>query len=85
MISKALLSLLITLAVIFGAIGVTEWVALKANDVTKQWTIIADRREDNYNRVYIRVVDTRGVCLYVTHQTLAAVPKTLLPPGTGCQ
>lgn len=38
----------------------------------------------------IDIVDTAGVCLYVIDKfadeaAIAAVPKTALPPGTGCQ
>lgn len=34
----------------------------------------------------ILVVDTAGVCLYETyHGSMTAIPKTQLPPGTGCQ
>lgn len=33
----------------------------------------------------VRVVDTAGVCLYVYMETIVAIPKTQLPPGTGCQ
>ena len=46
-------------------------------------------------RADVDVIDTEGVCLYVlrgesgrmgvTPVALAAVPKTQLPPGTGCQ
>ena len=41
----------------------------------------------------IHVVDTEGVCIYVLlgglgaspHSGISTVPKTQLPPGTGCQ
>lgn len=41
----------------------------------------------------VNVVDTAGVCLYISRPisndwngpTIAAVPKTQLPKGTGCQ
>jgi len=34
----------------------------------------------------LKVIDTAGVCLYIYEgQGIAAVPKTQLPPGVGCQ
>jgi hypothetical protein len=56
---------------------------------TRMWKIA-----DNVNGARVAVIDTEGVCLYVvtgevyaqgTVPAVAAVPKTQLPKGTGCQ
>lgn len=33
----------------------------------------------------IEVVETAGVCLYLSREGIAAVPRTQLPKGAGCQ
>jgi Na+/H+ antiporter NhaC len=58
--------------------------AQKAERGTQQWQI----NINGWNT--ITVVDTSGVCLYYVtggdgNRAIAAVPKTQLPQGTGCQ
>lgn len=54
---------------------------------TQQWAIIPVAGD----RIRLRVIETSGVCLYLANDytatgvAIAAVPKTQLPPGTGCQ
>ncbi len=56
--------------------------AQKAERGTQQWMIPATSFTDDT----VTVKDTTGVCLYVTsHGGIAAVPKTQLPQGSGCQ
>lgn len=58
----------------------------KAERGTQQWDIATDSGP-------VRVIDTAGVCLYVlqrqygegSYAAIAAVPKTQLPNGAGCQ
>lgn len=66
--------------------------AERAEDRTKQWTIPITKNA--YGTVSVHVLDTSGVCLYVVRDStgmnennsaIAAVQKTQLPPGTGCQ
>lgn len=61
------------MALVFGAGYVT------AQSGTRWWKV-----DDT-----VRIIDTSGVCLYVYAWGytggIAAVPKTQLPPGTGCQ
>lgn len=61
---------------------------------TRTWQAIELTRDSRLlNRVRVDVVETAGVCLYVARAyagdhlppAIAAVPKTALPPGTGCQ
>jgi hypothetical protein len=47
---------------------------------------------DDVNGASVAVIDTEGVCLYIVRTFssdggagIAAVPKTQLPKGTGCQ
>lgn len=58
--------------------------AQKAERGTKTWEM-----SSGFDRVPMTVIDTSGVCLYVivTNQgpAIAAVPKTQLPQGAGCQ
>jgi hypothetical protein len=60
--------------------------------VTTHWTVHELR--GGYQESQVDVIDTAGVCLYVvrskaftrpTSPAIAAVPKSQLPPGTGCQ
>ena len=58
---------------------------------TRQW-LAATIRGDNFiqNDIDVHVIDTEGVCLYIARRSgtkvaIAAVPKTQLPSGTGCQ
>lgn len=60
---------------------------------TRQWTVGVITYSSLEN-ARVDVIETEGVCLYVAvagidprHRvaTLAAVPKTQLPKGTGCQ
>lgn len=55
--------------------------AQKPERETQQWTI----RSTRGNWGDVRVIDTAGVCLYYTYEGIAAVPKSQLPVGTGCQ
>lgn len=57
-------------------------------------TVVAQKAERNTQFWFIdnvKVIDTSGVCLYVVlgsydgAPAIAAVPKTQLPQGTGCQ
>ena len=52
---------------------------------TRVWTITAERPYDI--DMTVQVIDTAGVCLYITYDqgAIAAVPKTQLPVGRGCQ
>lgn len=50
---------------------------------TKQWDIYLNLLDNPYR--YLHVVDTPGVCIYLFEKTVAAVPKSQLPVGTGCQ
>ncbi len=61
---------------------------------TRSWqafTIDEGGLQPRYTPVRLNVIDTEGVCLYVAREwygnsvSIAAVPKTQLPPGTGCQ
>jgi hypothetical protein len=45
---------------------------------TRTWSVA-----ETHGNVYI--VETAGVCLYLTSYAVAAVPKTQLPKGAGCQ
>lgn len=78
-----------SLAVSGIVVGIIVWAIIahgqqqRAERGTLQWDILIDR----FNEV--RVLDTTGVCLYVyitgEGGGIAAVPKTQLPAGTGCQ
>jgi hypothetical protein len=76
------------LAITLYSISVT---AQKAERGTTQWQIPLDGT--TFSGPLLRVVDTTGVCLYVmqggaeygARVAVAAVPKTQLPAGTGCQ
>ena len=58
---------------------------------TRQWEVATLPIVDwKYGPVRVDVIDTEGVCLYVTRlagksSAIAAVPKTQLPKGAGCQ
>jgi hypothetical protein len=62
--------------------------------VTKQWAVSVLPRYDGLRWTQVDVIDTAGVCLYVARSeafsqalspAIAAVPKSQLPAGTGCQ
>lgn len=55
---------------------------IPSSRATRQWVMEYD---GGGFHSYIGVVDTTGVCLYVTFHGIAAVPKTQLPQGAGCQ
>lgn len=86
------LLLVVTLLVLAGATAVEVFQEKPARP-TRTWRAFElPPIEWRMNRVYVDVIDTEGVCLYVTRSdnaanqvALAAVPKSQLPPGTGCQ
>jgi len=72
--------------------------AKQEHDATYPQTRIWKMADDIGHGADLSVVDTAGVCLYVTRQdsyagaggthialAIAAVPKTQLPKGAGCQ
>lgn len=65
---------------------------------TKSWHVATLPEAKSYGSGYpparVDVIDTEGVCLYVVRNwatgegnspAMVAVPKTMLPPSTGCQ
>lgn len=83
------------LCMIFVLVWTVGWVivgerlwAQKAEKGTQQWLIGLDKPYEGI--AVVHVIDTNGVCLYVTAgssggSAIAAVPKTQLPAGAGCQ
>jgi hypothetical protein len=59
---------------------------------TRVWQVAAVKNPADWWATDVYAVDTEGVCLYVARTqsatgqpVLAAVPKTQLPQGVGCQ
>ena len=55
-----------------------------AQSGVRQWHVTTMNIQ-GYQNQPLHVVDTGGVCVYVTHWGIAAVPKSSLPIGEGCQ
>lgn len=75
---------MLTVAV-WAAIVTTLVLTAQEKDVsypeTRRWWI----GRISINDAYVEVIDTAGVCLYVVETGIAAVPKTQIAPGKGCQ
>lgn len=49
----------------------------------RQWNVHIN--DAYYGFTGVQIIDLDGVCLYVRPHGIAAVPKSLLAPGVGCQ
>jgi hypothetical protein len=76
----------IALGVLGTILAMDQTHAQKAERATQQWTL---PNVTGWYNAEVHVYDTAGVCLYVlvgdARGGIAAVPKTQLPQGTGCQ
>lgn len=84
-----LTALIVLSAIGFGLIAAQE----RPDRPTRAWRAHELPKVDwRAGGVIVDIIDTEGVCLYITRTdgeakapALAAVPKTQLPPGAGCQ
>ncbi len=86
---KWLFGAMLVLAGFVAATWITGHAQERPDRPTRQWRA-ATIDYTWGGQAQVDIVDTEGVCLYVIARAgqggaIAAVPKTQLPPGTGCQ